>query len=84
MAKLIRSNKYQTLSDRQILKRLGDNPVGEERHFLDVEIEARDLQNQVDKQSKERQKKPRHSILYYLFYLFLAAMFLGRFGNSLF
>ncbi|HAZ94195.1 MAG TPA: hypothetical protein DCW94_00680 [Porticoccaceae bacterium] len=84
MAKLIRSNKYQTLSDQQILKRLSDSPAGEELHFLEVEIEARDLQEQFATQAQKQQKKSRHSIFYYLFYLFLAAMFLGRFGNSLF
>lgn len=84
MAKLIRSNKYQTLSDQQILKRLSDSPAGEELHFLEVEIEARDLQEQFATQAQKQQKKFRHSIFYYLFYLFLAAMFLGRFGNSLF
>ena len=84
MAKLIRSNKYQTLSDQQILKRLSDSPAGEELHFLEVEIEARDLHEQFATQAQKQQKKSRHSIFYYFFYLFLAAMFLGRFGNSLF
>lgn len=83
MAKLIRSKKYQTLSDQQILKRLSDSPAGEALHFLEVEIDARDLQEQLNKQAQEQQKKPRHSIFYYCFYLFLAALFLGRFGSSL-
>jgi len=84
MARLLRSNKYQTLTDKQILKRMGDNPAGEELHFLNREIEERDLHEQLARQSQQQQKKDRHSIFYYLFYLFLAALFLGRFGNSLF
>jgi hypothetical protein len=84
MARLLRSNKYQTLSDKQILKRMGDNPAGEELHFLNREVEERDLHEQLARQSQQQQKKDRHSIFYYLFYLLLAALFLGRFGNSLF
>ena len=84
MAKLLRSNKYKTLSDQQILKRMGDNPAGEELHFLNREVDERDLHQQLASKSQQQQKKARHSIFYYLFYLFLAALFLGRFGNNLF
>ena len=84
MARLLRSNKYQTLSDKEILKRMGDNPAGEELHFLNREVEERDLHEQLARQSQQKQKKDRHSVFYYLFYLLLAALFLGRFGNSLF
>ena len=84
MAKLIRSNKYRTLSDKDILKRMADNPVGEALHFLNIEVAERGLHEALAKQSQEQQKKSRHSILYYLFYLFLAALFLGRFGSNLF
>lgn len=84
MARLIRSNKYQTLSDRQILQRMRNDPAGEALHFLTVEIQVRDLDQQFAEQVQEQQKKSRHSIFYYLFYLFLAMLFLGRFGSSLF
>ena len=84
MARLLRSNKYQTLSDKEILKRMGDNPAGEELHFLNREVEERDLHEQLARQSQQQHKKDRHSVFYYLFYLLLAALFLGRFGNSLF
>jgi len=83
-SRLVRSRKLQTLSDAQIIKRFSNKPVGEERHFLEIEIERRDLRDQADSASKQQQKGSRHSLLYYLFYLFLFAMFVGRFGSGLF
>jgi hypothetical protein len=82
--RLIRSKKLQTLTDAQILKRYGNEPKGEEQHFLEIEIEQRDLRDQADNASRHQQKSRRHSALYYLFYVFLFAMFLGRFGSELF
>lgn len=81
---MIRSNKLQTLSDTQILERYTDNPKGEERYFLGVEIEQRNLQEQADIASKKHQKGARHSVVYYLVYLFLFGMFVSRFGSQLF
>lgn len=83
MTRFIRSKKYQRLSDRQILKRLSDNPAGEALHFLTIEVEERNLQAKASAQNQAQKKNSRHSILYYLFYLFLAALFVGRFGSSL-
>ena len=82
--RLIRSKKLQTLSDAQIIKRYADRPLGEERHFLDIEIEQRNLKDQADSATKKKQLRRRHSPFYYLFYLFLFALFLGRFGSGLF
>lgn len=81
---MIRSNKFQTLSDKQILKRYRDKPQGEALHFLTIEIETRGLQEQAEQGLKTAKKASRHSPLYYLFYLFLFGMFLFRFGAGLF
>lgn len=83
-SRLIRSKKLQTLSDAQILKRYGNQPKGEERHFLEIEIEQRSLRDEADNASKQKQVNSRHSPFYYLFYALLLAMFLGRFGSELF
>ena len=83
-SRLIRSNKLQTLTDAQILKRYTHKPKGEERHFLEIEIELRNLRDQADSATKRQQVRSRHSPLYYLFYVFLFALFVGRFGSGLF
>lgn len=83
-SRLIRSKKLQTLSDAQILDRYSNNPKGEERHFLEIEIEQRSLRDQADNAAKQTQVNSRHSPLYYLVYAFLFVMFLGRFGSELF
>ncbi|MDG1307427.1 MAG: hypothetical protein P8P22_04710 [Porticoccaceae bacterium] len=84
MGRYLRSNKYQKLSDSQILERLRHTPTGEDLHFLTIEVEVRDLQDKARAQNQTQKKDARHSVLYYLFYLVLAALFLGRFGNNLF
>ena len=81
---MIRSKKFQGLSDQQILDRYVDSPKGESLFFLNIEIEQRGLEEKAAINSREKQKKSRHSVLYYLFYVFLFAMFLGRFGKDLF
>jgi hypothetical protein len=83
-SRLIRSNKLKTLSDAQILKRYADTPKGEERHFLEIEIEQRSLRDQADSAARQQKVRSRHSPFYYLFYAFLFAMFLVRFGPGLF
>jgi hypothetical protein len=80
---LIRSKKFQGLSDQQILDRYLDNPKGEALYFLNLEIEQRGLEERAANQARQQQKS-RHSVMYYLFYLFLFAMFLGRFGKDFF
>jgi len=84
MAKLMRSKKFQGLCDADILKRYKAKPEAEALHFLVVEIDERGLREQADSQAKQANKKSRHSIFYYLFYLLMAALFLGRFGKGLF
>jgi hypothetical protein len=61
-----------------------DNPKGEALYFLKIEIEQRGLEERAASDARQQQKKSRHSVLYYLFYVFLFAMFLARFGKDLF
>jgi hypothetical protein len=68
MAKLMRSKKFQGLSDADILKRYKTKPEAEALHFLIVEIDERGLREQADSQAKQGNKKSRHSIFYYLLY----------------
>ena len=79
---MIRSKKFQNLSDQQILARFLDNPQGETLYFLKVEIEQRGLEGELAASVASKRKKSRHSVVYYLFYLFLFALFLSRFGTS--
>lgn len=81
---MIRSKKFQGLSDQQIVDRYLDNPKGEALYFLNIEIEQRNLEERAASDARQQHKKSRHSVLYYLFYLFLFVMFLGRFGKDLF
>jgi hypothetical protein len=83
MANLVRSKKFQGLSDEDILERYKAKPEAEALHFLMVEIDERGLKELANAQVKQSNKKSRHSVLYYLFYLFLAALVLGRFGKGL-
>jgi len=64
------------------LARYLDDPQGETLYFLDVEIEQRGLEEQLAMSVATKRKKSRHSVVYYLFYLFLFALFLSRFGTS--
>ena len=61
--RLIRSKKLQTLSDAQIIKRYADRPLGEERHFLDIEIEQRNLKDQADSATKKKQLRRQVRLL---------------------
>lgn len=79
---MIRSKKFQNLSDKQILSRYLDDPQGEALYFLDVEIEQRGLKDQLAISVATKRKKSRHSVIYYLFYLFLFALFVSRLSPS--
>ena len=70
------------LSDKQILSRYMDEPRGETLYFLEVEIEQRGLEKQLAMLVAEKHKASRHSMIYYLFYLILFALFLGRFATT--
>ena len=79
---VLRSRKYRQLSDAEILKRFKDQPVGEDLHFLQIELDQRDLAQQADQVLQEVRKKARHSVLYYLFYAFMFGFFVARFGSD--
>ncbi|MDB4427690.1 hypothetical protein N9161_05660 [Porticoccaceae bacterium] len=79
---VLRSRKYRQLSDAEILKRFKDQPVGEDLHFLQIELEQRDLSQQADQVLQEVRKKARHSVLYYLFYALMFGFFVARFGSD--
>ena len=84
MADLIRSNKYRQYSDQKVLRLFSDAPKGEALHFLQVEIDVRGLNDDADQFSESAKPKATHSPWYYLFYLLLFVLFIGRFGSQLF
>ena len=79
---VLRSRKYLQLSDAEILKRYKDQPVGEDLHFLNIEIEQRHLAEQASQALQEVRKQARHSVLYYLFYALMFGFFVARFGSD--
>ena len=84
MADLIRSNKYRQYSDQKVLRLFSDAPKGEALHFLQVEIDVRGLKDEADQFSESAKSKATHSPWYYLLYLLLFVLFIGRFGSQLF
>ena len=79
---VLRSRKYLKLSDTEILKLYKDQPSGEALHFLQIEIEQRNLTDEAAEGLKEVRKKGRHSVLYYLFYALMFGFFVVRFGKD--
>jgi hypothetical protein len=79
---LLRSNKYQGMSDQKILKLHMKNLGGEDQHFLGVEVDIRQLEKEADSRSLAK-TRPKHSFWYYLLYAFLFALFAGRFLSGL-
>ncbi len=83
MADLIRSNKYRQYSDQKVLQLFSESPKGEALHFLQVEIDVRGLKDKAVQFSESAKPKATHSPWYYLFYLLLFVLFIGRFGRQL-
>ncbi len=79
---VLRSRKYSQLDDSEILKLYSHEPKGENLHFLQIEIEQRNLTSQAIDVVADNRKKARHSILYYLFYFGMFLFFLFRFGGD--
>jgi len=79
---LLRSNKYQTMSDDKIISLYLKNLGGEEKHFLDIEVDIRQLKKEADSRLLKK-VRPKHSFWYYLLYVFLFALFAGRFLSGL-
>jgi hypothetical protein len=83
MPELIRSKKFKQMSDQQILQRMADQPVGEDKYFLDVEIDYRKLRSDSLHRAEQQRVTNRHSGWYYSFYALLFVLFLGRFITGL-
>lgn len=83
MADLIRSNKYRQYSDQKVLRLFSESPKGEALHFLQVEIDVRGLKDEAVQFSGSAKPKATHSPWYYLFYLLLFVLFIGKFGRQL-
>jgi hypothetical protein len=79
---VLRSRKYSQLDDSEILKLYSHEPEGESLHFLQIEIEQRNLQSEAVGAIDDNRKKARHSKLYYLFYVVMFLLFLLRFGGD--
>ena len=79
----LRSRKYRTLDDEKILALFASSPNGEQRHFLQLELEVRGLQDRVEEAvAKERKKKPT-SPWKIVLTIFIAAMAMARIWRSL-
>ncbi|MDG1474793.1 MAG: hypothetical protein P8Q37_07795 [Porticoccaceae bacterium] len=83
MPELIRSKKFKQMSDQQILRRLADHPKGEDKFFLDVEVDYRKLGVDSLYRAEQQRVTNRHSKWYYIFYALLFALFVGRFITGL-
>ena len=79
---VLRSRKYSQLDDNEILKLYAHEPMGENLHFLQIEIEQRNLEAQAAGVIDDNRKKARHSVLYYLFYLLMFGFFVARYGGD--
>lgn len=80
---VLRSKKYTRLDDNEILRLLSQQPEGENLHFLQVEIEQRNLQDRAEALLSENRKSDRHSVFYYFFYFLLLLFFLISFMSEL-
>ena len=84
MANLLRSNKYQALSDKKILKLFNDNPKGEAKYFLQIEIDALGLEEMASLRLQNIKNKRSHSVWYYVFYAIMLGFIVARFAGQLF
>ena len=83
MAGSIRSKKFQSYSAEKILKCYLDKPKGENLYFLQVEINARGLEQDLLSRQSKHSLNSKHPLLYYVFYFLLLCLFLSRFSNQL-
>jgi len=84
MANLLRSNKYQSFSDEKILSLFNDHPKGEAKHFLQIEVDARGLEDKALLSLQNNKKKTSHSAWYYLGYAIMLGFIIVRFAGQLF
>ena len=83
MAGSIRSKKFQSYSNEKIFNCYLDKPKGENLYFLQVEINARGLEQELLSRQSKPSLNSKHPLLYYVFYLLLLCTFLSRFSNQL-
>ena len=81
VSEILRSKKYRQLSDREIMRLHSQQPKGEAKYFLDIEVDIRQLSDAVALSGQKRRKRDRHSVWYSLFYALLLILALGRFGG---
>jgi hypothetical protein len=79
---ILRSKKYRQLSDKEIIRLHSQEPKGEAKYFLEIEIDIRQLGNTVALSKEQRLKRNRHSLWYYLFYALMLMLALGRYGGK--
>ena len=72
---VLRSKKYTRLEDDEILRLFAQQPEGENLHFLQVEIEQRNLQDKLDTLLTESRKQGRHSAILLPVYIFFCCCF---------
>lgn len=82
MTDILRSKKYRQLSDKEIIRLHSQEPKGEAKYFLEIEIDIRQLGNTVALSKEQRLKRNRHSLWYYLFYALMLMLALGRYGGK--
>ncbi len=82
MIERLRSNKYRQLSDREIMRLRAQQPKGEAKYFLDIEVDIRQLSDAVALSRQQHRKRDRHSLWYYLFYVLMLLLAVGRFGGK--
>ena len=82
MTDILRSKKYRQLSDKEIIRLHSQEPKGEAKYFLEIEIDIRQLGNTVALSKEQRLKRNRHSLWYWLFYALMLMLALGRYGGK--
>lgn len=61
-----------------------DQPKGEAKHFLQIEVETRGLEGKAALRSQQSKKKTSHSAWYYVFYAIMLGFMVARFAGQLF
>jgi hypothetical protein len=83
MTEFLRSKKYQLYSNNKILRLRLDKPDGEALHFLQIEIEARGLQAELERRIPQNKNQIKHTPWYYLLYLFMFGLAASRFFSKM-
>jgi guanyl-specific ribonuclease Sa len=84
MVNLLRSNKYRSFNDEKIVTLFNDQPKGEAKYFLQVEVETRGLEEKAAFRFQQGKKKTSHSAWYYVFYAIMLGFMVAKFAGQLF